>query len=908
MARLRALPATLAAAAALATLLAAPAGAATQVTVSGGDLDVVGGGEGSAMTITQSGGSLRVADAGAAMAPSAPCSQDGADAVCPAAGVTRLDVQLNHGWDNLTIDPAIAIAAVVKGGSGNDTLRGGAGTDSIEGEDHDDTLYGGAGADGLIGGTGIDVAVFSDHSGPVTVTLNDAVGDGANGGAEGDDAQTEQAAGGPAADTLTGDGGANRLDGLGGSDTLRGGDGADTLEGGPGGDDVMHGGGGGDTFWGRDGDDTLHGDAGNDALWGEDGKDSLSAGEGDDALRGGEGRDPLLDGGGGNDTLRPDGYGPDPVPVNVIDGGPGSDTADLGGFAPFYPYGGVAVSLDGLPNDSDGTGADNLNVMGTETLKGTGGGADVLVGSAGDDVIEGAGSRPDVAGGVGDRIEGLGGDDTIRSDANNDTLDGGEGTDLVDLYFAPRATYSLDDVRNDGANGGTDLLRFENLKGPYGTSTLIGNAGPNELAGGIEPSTLNGLGGGDVLTGGPSGDTLNGGDDGDALAGAAGPDTLNGGPGDDTLEGGSEGDDLVGDEGRDLADYRKRYQDLTITLDGQVNDAGEGDDVRTEDVATSIGDDHITGDDGPNVLDAGAGDNTVLGGGGDDLLFAGGGRDVLTGDEGFDTVSYADRTPGVSVTLGGAADDGRPGEQDDVSVDRVAGSPFADTIVGTDAAEWLEGGGGDDTIRGLGGDDMLVGEAGGDRLESGAGADALRAADGEPDTLVCDTADGKDVVADSADDAASCGMTGGGVGGPGAGPVTQLDTFVPLSGGGLPPVAGRPAAPSLAALLASALVDRPPRGRVTLRTTRDAFALGEFTCPAAACSATASLRSDRRLIGRGSWRLGDEAAVLLVTLNRKGRAAVARRALAVTATVTLATAGARTTERLALTIRRGRRG
>ena len=39
----------------------------------------------------------------------------------------------------------------------------------------------------------------------------------------------------------------------------------------------------------------------------------------------------------------------------------------------------------------------------------------------------------------------------------------------------------------------------------------------------------------------------------------------------------------------------------------------------------------------------------------------------MRGGSGFDAVTYAARTGGVKVTLGGGADDGAPGEGDDVA-------------------------------------------------------------------------------------------------------------------------------------------------------------------------------------------------------------------------------------------------
>jgi hypothetical protein len=158
---------------------------------------------------------------------------------------------------------------VLHGGDGDDTLLGGWGDDRLDGGAGDDSADGGSGRDRLVaaarpdggdrfsGGQGQDVADYAARGPwtPVTVTIDDAAGDGAAGeddriGAHAwDPAQTradvEGIQGGAGADLLTGDGsdneliggpGADTLRGLGGTDVLRADDGApgDTADGGAG--------------------------------------------------------------------------------------------------------------------------------------------------------------------------------------------------------------------------------------------------------------------------------------------------------------------------------------------------------------------------------------------------------------------------------------------------------------------------------------------------------------------------------------------------------------------------------------------------------------------------------------------------------------------------------------------------
>ena len=84
----------------------------------------------------------------------------------------------------------------------------------------------------------------------------------------------------------------------------------------------------------------------------------------------------------------------------------------------------------------------------------------------------------------------------------------------------------------------------------------------------------------------------------------------------------------------------------------------------------------------------------MFGGGGSDIMYSGPGPELFDGGYGGnpagtdapsnDTVSYAGRTTGVTVTLDGLADDGAPGEHDEIlpTVERVIGTDHADTLVG----------------------------------------------------------------------------------------------------------------------------------------------------------------------------------------------------------------------------------
>jgi len=194
--------------------------------------------------------------------------------------------------------------------NGGVILIGSAGPNVLTGSTGDDLLQGGGGADALIGGGGTDVADYSDHDGPVTLTLNGAADDGSPG--EGDRIAADIASlrGGAGADSLTGDAGDNVLDGGPGADLLVGGAGLDAVDyfdrvaavrvdlaGSPGDDGEP---GEGDTVspdiegaFGGMGDDTLIGGPAAGFLYGAEGDDVLTDPGGGDGLDGAEGDDIL---------------------------------------------------------------------------------------------------------------------------------------------------------------------------------------------------------------------------------------------------------------------------------------------------------------------------------------------------------------------------------------------------------------------------------------------------------------------------------------------------------------------------------------------------------------------------------------------------------------------------------------
>jgi hypothetical protein len=217
---------------------------------------------------------------------------------------------------------------------------------------------------------------------------------------------------------------------------------------------------------------------------------------------------------------------------------------------------------------------------------------------------------------------------------------------------------------------------------------------------------------------------------------------LDGGPGNDTLTGGAAGDALVGGEGNDsLIDSR-----------------------------------------GPDDLDGGPGNDTLT-----DNYF--GEADVFDGGDGTDEVGVTRNAP-FTVTLDGQANDGLPGEGDQVKAENVRtwgdgdvtvtgdGGPNAftasgpghgnatfngaggnDNLHGADNNDTLNGGDGDDKLTGEDGNDTLDGGPGrddfvGDHIDfhdlSGVGNDTIRARDGVAEAINCGP--GADVAELDSDD------------------------------------------------------------------------------------------------------------------------------------------------------------
>ncbi|MBB5696539.1 calcium-binding protein, partial [Muricoccus pecuniae] len=286
---------------------------------------------------------------------------------------------------------------------------------------------------------------------------------------------------------------------------------------------------------------------------------------------------------------------------------------------------------------------------------------DLLVGTIGNDVMDGRVQDDELHGGLGndvllggsenDLLFGDQGNDTLLGGSENDTLNGGAGNDLL-----------LGGFGNDVLSGGTgsDTISYQGefasvivtLAEGAAQGVTLSNRNPatgattafaqedvftsiENATGGEGNDTLTGTSGANALTGGGGNDSLTGGDGADTLDGGLGIDTLVGGLGNDLYLVDSLGDvvtELPGG-GRDTV-----HTTVSLTLAAEVENLtllGEGNISGTGNGLANL----ITGNTGNNTLSGALGNDTLLGGAGDDALEGGEGNDLLDGGQGADTMA-----------------------------------------------------------------------------------------------------------------------------------------------------------------------------------------------------------------------------------------------------------------------------
>lgn len=334
-----------------------------------------------------------------------------------------------------------------------------------------------------------------------------------------------------------------------------------------------------------------------------------------------------------------------------------------------------------------------------------------------------------------------GGDDYILSSSGDDTIDGGDGIDMISFhaetfwskssweFSLPYPEYFVEVNLSAGTAAwtGRDITEVhdEGVFKDGGIVDYITYRFPISNFGGFSHSLRNF----EAVRGSPGNDTIIGSDQPFELF--------------DLRDNGT--DIVKGGKGEDWVSYSKLtgllFDDMTAV---QVDlAAGTGrtreyvyPDVLThvstltgiENVIGSASDDLIFGDKRPNKIFGGFGDDTLDGRGGRDTLLyeldlaPGLMRVIETAREDY-YGSDIDLEAGVTVNLAtGIATDS------DHNSDRIANF---ENVSGTARKDVLTGDGGRNKLYGLDGDDILVGGGGRDWLEGGEGIDTLTGGDGK---------------------------------------------------------------------------------------------------------------------------------------------------------------------------------
>lgn len=187
--------------------------------------------------------------------------------------------------------------------------------------------------------------------------------------------------------------------------------------------------------------------------------------------------------------------------------------------------------------------------------------------------------------------------------------------------------------------------------------------------------------------------------------------------------------------------------DVEVIVGSRFDDTISGSNqARVERFRGGLGNDRISGLDGPDVFDEDAAPN---------------GADTFNGGAGIDRIDYSRRFNRVDVTLNNVLrDDGEAGENDfvDPNVNTIVAGSGDDSLSGSAGANEIDGGGGKDSIRGGEGDDRIIGGSGaGDLVLAEGGNDTVDVSDGSVDRAFCGEGDGDSLTRDLADfDVAGC--------------------------------------------------------------------------------------------------------------------------------------------------------
>ena len=661
-------------------------------------------------------------------------------------------------WDRATL---LAKASGGQGTSGNDLLIGSNFADTLTGGTGNDRLVGGAGNDIFVynSGDGNDVIVDVADDADPTATIGNILSFGP-GIALADIRLTRNTADGPLIISFAVQTGSVTLEGsqsdsLAGIQFLKFADGsmhsmADIRQAALTGQATS----GNDLIEGYSTADTLTGGAGNDTLIGHGGADTylFALGDGEDTIIESDGAANKLVFGTGIATTSLRLYRTIEAPDDLIIALPnGTDSVVLKDQLSSSGWSGVTrISFaDGTVWDRDEIVEQLLAQPATpyaDYLVGSDGndsinglaGNDFIEGARGDDQLTGGDGNDILSGGVGnDALHGGEGDDVLSGDEGVDTLDGGNGFDTADYSFSldswniNLAAGTAAIIRTNGSAPVETLASIEAVIGGLGSDRITGDDGANRIQGGAGNDILQGGGGDDVFVVGGDEDGI------DAVDGGSGYDRIEAAADDTVIGLSSIGNvELITSNGH--ANVRIEATDEADTLDlsaaelsGIVSiDLGAGNDV-------------VTGTLGADVINAGAGDDVIR------YVGLGTGADTLDGGDGSDRIEAAANDAvirlasyqNIEVISGGQftgvvlarTDAAETTNLNGLTVEglsRIDLEGGDDIFVGTAQADVVRGGSGNDTISGNGGDDIFdyVGVSNGfDTLSGGDGFDIVRA-------------------------------------------------------------------------------------------------------------------------------------------------------------------------------------
>ena len=351
---------------------------------------------------------------------------------------------------------------------------------------------------------------------------------------------------------------------------------------------------------------------------------------------------------------------------------------------------------------------------GDDTLYGYGG-DDTLIGGAGDDYV---------AGGAGDDVYeiGIGDGVAVGTSGNFITEYAGEGTDTLRIRGI-----SVADLRMWG--GSSKALGIDDGSGGIGEVLLeVSSGNPQDFWAFYERFEFDDGTVWDATTGYSevgldTGQDHQGTDLLDRIDGRAGDDTLYGYGGDDTLIGGAGDDYMAGGAGDDV-------YEVDSTGDAAFEQENEG----TDTVRTAVS--FTLGENLENLIYTGTGGfvgggnaraNGITGGAQNDWITPGGGSDTIDGGAGRDMLSFYNlaETPGrtntdyrLDIDMGSGTAVSHDGSESIqfTNIERLTATIYADRIRGSD---------GDDEIRGLGDYDWIIATLGNDTIDGGTGQDMI---------------------------------------------------------------------------------------------------------------------------------------------------------------------------------------